>query len=226
MFKDITITCPTEECILRGGNDSPHRSTWENTKDWSLEPTIPASGTASTSTQVHYFVVTDGSGVVTASTTTSTTTIPLMASSTSYSIEIPPAFANSKEPLEMEVVHYQCPSSHPSSNDCSVLTSNEDADSMEAHSMMFQSVPSAPPPDFSRPKRCRSSSGCSMMGDDEDDQEMYNVGGMSWPNGTISIEPQSPVHFRPPAAKRRRLHSRKPALEAAGFDAILIRLEM
>jgi len=222
MFKDITIACPTEECISIGGDDSPHRSTWENTKDWCLEPTFPSSGT--TTTQVHYFVVTDGSGMVTAATTT-TTTIPVIASSTSYSIEIPPAFTCSKEPLDMEVVHLHCPMIHTASNDSTVRIPNEDAESIDAPSMGFPLAPPVPPQEYSRPKRCRASSFCSMDEEQEEDQEMCHVGGMSFSHST-TLDPQSPFHLRPPAAKRRRLHSRKPALEAAGFDAILIRLEM
>ena len=220
MFKDITIACPTEECISIGGDDSPHRSTWENTKDWCFDPTFPSSGT--TATQVHYFVVTDGSGMVTSATTT-TTTIPVIASSTSYSIEIPPTFTCSKEPLDMEVVHLHCPSIHTATNESSVRIHNEDAESIEADSMIFQVAPPVPPQEFSRPKRCRASSYCSM--DEEEDQEMCHMGGMSSSHST-TMNQHSPFLLRPPAAKRRRLHSRKPALEAAGFDAILIRLEM
>ena len=126
MFKDITIACPTEECISIGGDDSPHRSTWENTKDWCFEPTIPSSGTSMT--QVHYFVVTDGSGMVTsATTTTTTTTIPVIGSSTSYSIEIPPVFTGKNNPLDMEVpvVHLHCPTIHAASNDSTVRIHNK-----------------------------------------------------------------------------------------------------
>lgn len=193
----MTIACQTE--CGSGGDISPHRSTWE-TKDWCLAPS-----TTSGTTQLHYFVVAEGTGVMGSS------SIPL--NSSSYSIEMPEF--PSKEPLDIDDgLYIQCMSNDTCNNSGAVFNVEGYVAPGSRHGTEEPepTLVCAPPQELARPKRRRSS---TSMDEDDDD---------SWNMTLVTVE-QPFVHQHPPA-KRRRLHTRKPAMEAAVFDAILIRLDM
>jgi len=178
-------------------DSSPHRSTWES-KEWCSVPSA-SLGT----TQIHYFVRAEGSGGMGASTTIAS----------SYSIEMPALLGD--EPLEDSHFIFR-------SNDAfaEVITESIEESKWEPGSAgeeaLIPTLKCATESSLSRPKRRRGTS-CETV---DAEGEVWNDGVMFETMGESTFRP------RPPPAKRRRLHSRKPALEAAGFDAILIRLEM
>lgn len=123
------------------------------------------------------------------------------------SIEMP-SFA-SENTLDVDEAHFKCISnlsftnSNTASQEEHVMVPLPQHGTAQAHSMLVSAI-QVP----SRPKRRHSS---SM------DVETWNL-------AMLTIE-QPFIHSQQPA-KRRRLHTRKPAMDAAHFDNILVRLEM